>query len=374
MMKINATFPELPKFEEYTEEIRSIFETGTLTNNGPKVQKLTSLLKERTGCDNLDVFVNGHLALVLGINSLDLPKGGEVLTSPFTFVSTTNAIIQCGLKPVFCDIDDTYNISIESIERNATKDTCAIITPHIFGIPCHVKEIQEIADSHKLKIIYDGAQAFGTQIEGIDIARFGDMTMFSLHAIKVFNSIEGGVLCYKDKRLKRKLVENRNFGLAIEDKENSEYIGINGKMDEFRASMGIVNISHVDKVIKKRKILADKYIECLKNIDGIKTFEYEDGVSYNYAYFPIRIDKHVFGKTRDEIKDILEKQGVGTRRLYGRLTCDMDSIKKHGYKCVVDKARKVSRECLDLPIYSSMSTDDVMYIAKIISKNQSHNL
>lgn len=366
--RIQPTRPELPPFEEYTNEIRDIFTTGIMTNNGPKLAEFQNGLKKRMGCDNVELFVNGHAALSLGIASMGLPKGGEVLTSPFTFVSTTNAIVQNDLVPVFCDIDKTYNISIESIERNITEKTCAIITPHIFGIPCHVKEIEEISKRHGLKVIYDGAQAFGTKVDGRDIAVFGDGTMFSLHAIKVFNSIEGGIFCFKNGALGKFLTENRNFGICTDDKLDAEYAGINAKMDEFRAAMGIVNLRYADETIKKRKELAKHYSQRLSDVEGVITYDYEENIDYNYAYYPILIDKDELGVGRDDIHKGLDKRGIGSRILYGRLTCDYRSFASRGYKQDVSFARDITNRCLDLPLYSTLKESDIDRIVDAIKE------
>ena len=363
-IQIQATKPELPPYEEYTAEIRDIFETRQMTNNGPKLQKLREMLMKRIGCENAELFVNGHAALVLALEALGLPEGGEVLTSPFTFASTTNAIVQCKLVPVFCDIDDTYNISVESIRRNITEKTCAIVAPHIFGIPCAVRQIAEIAKQHDLKVVYDAAQAFGTKIDGADIGCFGDVTMFSLHAIKVFNSVEGGLLTFRDSGLKESLEAARNFGFPPSDKENAVLCGINAKLDEFRAAMGVVNLPHVDENIGKRKRLAAKYADALSRIPGVTTYPYEEHISYNYAYFPVRIDQDVFGITRDELFGKLAEQGIGTRKLYGTLTCDFKSFSERHYRQDVSYARELSNKSLDLPLYSTLTESEIDYIAK----------
>lgn len=365
-IQIQATKPELPPYEEYAAEIRDIFETGHMTNNGPKLQKLREMLIERIGCENAELFVNGHAALVLALEALGLPEGGEVLTSPFTFASTTNAIVQCGLIPVFCDIDDTYNISVESIRRNITEKTCAVVAPHIFGIPCAVQQIDEIAKQYDLKVVYDAAQAFGTKINGVDIGCFGDVTMFSLHAIKVFNSVEGGLLTFRDPGLKERLEAARNFGFLPSDKENAVLCGMNAKLDEFRAAMGIVNLPHVDENIGKRKRLAEKYADALSRIPGVTTYPYEEHIAYNYAYFPVRIDSDAFGITRDELYQKLAEQGVGTRRLYSTLTCDFRSFCGHGYRQDVSYARELSQKSLDLPLYSTLTETEIDYIVKAV--------
>ena len=369
MRQIQATRPEMPSYEEYVAEIRDIFETRWLTNNGPKVQRLQKLLTERIG-RNVELFVNGHSTLVLAIQAMAFPKGGEVLTSPFTFASTTNAIVQCDLTPVFCDIDDTYNIDVNSLARNVTSETCAIVAPHIFGIPCHVEEINALAQRHGLKVIYDAAQAFGTKVDGVDIGCFGDATMFSFHAIKVFNSIEGGAVVCQDGSVNRYLVEGRNFGLLLEDKEDAEFPSGNAKMDEFRAAMGIVNLAHVDAHIAARKKLAERYIEALSEIPGISTYPYAPNIAYNYAYFPIQVDKEVYGLSRDELHARLEAEGIGTRRLYAKLTCDFMAYKDKDYRCDVAHARELSEVCLDLPLYSALNENDINFISDVIKCNK----
>jgi dTDP-4-amino-4,6-dideoxygalactose transaminase len=361
---IKPTQPVLPDMEDYIREIRSIWDTGIMTNNGEKVDKFKAMLLDYTGCANADLFVNGHSALLLAIKALELH--GEVITSPFTFTSTTNAIVQNGLMPVFGDIDDSYNLCPDSIESLITDKTCAIITPHIFGIPCDVERIGQIADRHHLKVIYDGAQAFGTKIKGKSIACFGDITMFSFHAIKVFNSIEGGMLSYQDAWLHQTFEQYRNFGISYgETGSDVEVVGINAKMNEFQASMGIVNLPNLDAEIAKRKTLAKLYRECLRDIPGIKTYPYREDIDYNYAYFPIKVTEE-YGMTRDELWLKLKEQEIGTRKLYDKLTCDFKCYKDAGYVRKTDYADKVKEICLDLPMYGTLTKEDVLYIGKTI--------
>lgn len=363
---IKATKPEMASYEEYIEEIKPIWETGSMTNNGPKTRLFREKLKAYTGCANLELFVNGHASLVTALKALELAEGTEVLTSPFTFASTTNAIEQCGLVPVFCDIDDTYNIDIDSIKRNLTVNTGAIVTPHIFGIPCHVEEIERIAREYGLKVIYDGAQAFGTKINGKNIAEFGDAVMFSFHAIKVFNAIEGGALTYQDAMLKEKLELYRNFGITYGSVNDVALSGYNAKMTEFSAAMGLVNLPHVEETIARRKQLAEHYKEVLEEIDGIGTYRYEENIDYNYAYFPVIIDAEKTGKTRDEIWDELRENGVETRKLYDRLTCDYTYYQRKAYRRDVRYAEEMTKKCLDFPIYSSLAEEDIDYIGKML--------
>lgn len=365
---IKASKPEMAPYEAYIEEIKSIWETGSMTNNGPKVIQLRDKLKEYTHCQNVDLFVNGHSAMLIALTSLELPEGGEVLTSPFTFVSTTNAIVQCGLSPVFCDIDDTYNIDIDSIRRNITLKTCAIVTPHIFGIPCHVQEIEEIAKEYNLKVVYDGAQAFGTKIDGKNIAEFGDVTMFSFHAIKVFNTVEGGALVYRNGELKEKLELYRNFGISYADTNDVVVGGINAKMTEFSAAMGLVNLPRVDDVIDRRKELAGYYQKVFKDIEGIRIYPYESDIDYNYAHFPIIIDAAKTGKSRDQIWEELGRNGIETRKLYDILTCDFSYYKDKPYRRDIRYAQEMTKKCLDFPMYSSLTEDDINYIGEILRK------
>lgn len=366
MREIKATKPVLTTYEDYVQEIKSIWDSGIMTNNGSKVDKFKEVLISYVN-SNIDLFVNGHSALLLAIKALNL--GGEVITSPFTFVSTTNAIIQSGLIPVFADIDDSYNLDPQKIEELITEKTCAIITPHIFGIPCEVNAIEKIAEKHKLKVIYDGAQAFGTRIEGKSIALYGDITMFSFHAIKIFNSIEGGMLSYKDASLHRSFELLRNFGISYSDMGiDVEECGINAKMNEFQASMGIVNLPKLDEEIEKRKKIAQWYSEQIADIQGITSYEYKDSIDYNYAYFPIKVKKEECGISRDELWIKLKEKGIGTRKLYDKLTCDYLIYSNRGFVRKTDNAERIKKAALDLPIYGTITEADVSYICETLKK------
>lgn len=363
---IRPTQPVMPDKMKYIQEISSIWDTGIMTNNGEKVQRFKEMLAAYVECENLDLFVNGHSALMIAIRALELT--GEVITSPFTFVSTTNAIIQNGLIPVFGDIDDSYNLSPESIEELITERTSAIITPHIFGIPCNIERIEKIAAKHKLKVIYDGAQAFGTKIEEKSIGCFGDATMFSFHAIKVFNSIEGGLLVYRNEALHKALELYRNFGISYgEMSSDVEVFGINAKMNEFQAVMGIVNLPELNGEIQKRKRLAERYCEMLKDVSGITTYAYQPQIEYNYAYFPVQV-KEDYGISRDELWRKLKERGIGTRKLYDKLTCDYRCYQNRKYVRHTERADEVKQRVLDLPLYGNLTEDDIVYICEIIKK------
>ena len=366
---IKPTQPSMPDYNAYVAEIKDIWDTKALTNNGPKVQKLEKSIKNYMSCKNAELFVNGHSALTVAIQALNLE--GEVLTSPFTFISTTNAIVQNGLTPVFCDIDDNYNIDVKKLEQYITEKTCAIITPHIFGIPCDVEEINRIAAKHHLKVIYDGAQAFGTKIAGNHIGRYGDITMFSLHAIKIYNSIEGGLLTYADDELREQFELYKNFGISYGENGNDVLVcGMNAKMNEFQAAMGILGLGIVEDEIRIRKSLAQMYIESLKEIEGITTYSYKDGIDYNYAYFPVRINEKEFGLNRDEVFSLLKEKGIMTRKLYDTLSCDYSYYRKKNYKKDIVHAYEITKEVLDLPLYGTLQPEEIAYICKTISMIQ----
>lgn len=365
--KIMVTKSFLPPFEEYSKEIEKIWETSWLTNMGPLHETFKNQLEKYLKVEYLTLVSNGHLALEIGLKALDLPKDGEVITTPFTFASTTHAIVNSGLKPVFCDIEmKTYNIDVEKIEALITDKTVAIMPVHVFGNPCNIKKIEHIAKKHKLKIFYDAAHAFGVEVERKGIGTFGDISMFSLHATKVFNSIEGGVLTYNDVQLQKKLRLLKNFGIT--GPETVEAIGINCKMNEFQAAMGIVNLRYIDEQIQKRKIVTERYRRNLKEIQGIHYIEDLESVKHNYSYFPIIIDENVFGKTRDQLFEELKEYNVFTRKYFYPLIIDFNCYKEQYTNVKLPNAKYISDRVLTLPIYGDLSMEIVDYICDVIKK------
>ena len=306
---IGVTRPSLPCFDEYVEEIKDIWESHLLTNVGVKHKTLESRLMEYLKVPNITLFTNGHLALECIIKALKL--SGEVITTPFTFASTTHAIVRNGLKPVFCDINpNDYTIDTKKIEHLITEKTSAIIPVHVYGNVCDVESIEKISDKYNLKVIYDAAHTFGVTVDGKGIGTFGDASMFSFHATKVFNTIEGGAVTYSDPSLKGKLEALRNFGIT--GLETVEYVGGNAKMNEFQAAMGICNLRHVDTEIAKRKVVVERYISNLESTKGIKLMEIKNGVKSNYAYFPVVFDG--YKKTRDEVFEELKANNIIARK------------------------------------------------------------
>lgn len=366
-MPIMVTKSFLPPFEEYTEEIKRVWETHWLTNMGPLHEELKSKLKEYLKVNEVTLCNNGHLALEIALKALELPKGGEVITTPFTFASTTHAIVNNGLKPVFCDIETvTYNMDAEKIESLITENTVAIMPVHVFGNPCNVEKIENIAKKYNLKVLYDAAHAFGVEIKEKGIGTFGDLSMFSLHATKVFNSIEGGLLTYNDKTLQKKLRLFKNFGIT--GPETVEAVGLNSKMNEFQAAMGIVNLRYINEQIEKRKVITQKYRGNLKKIKGIRFIEDLENVKHNYSYFPIVIDEKLYGKTRDELFNELQNYNIFTRKYFYPLVTDFDCYKEEYKDIELPNAKYVSDRVLTLPIYGELELETVEYICKAIKK------
>ena len=365
--QILVTESSMPEYSEYCEEIKSIFDSKWLTNNGEKHKEFENKLKEYLSVSNISLFVNGHLALMTAIKAMDFKEGDEVITTPYTFASTTHAIVQNGLKPVFCDINkDNYTIDVNKIEELITDKTVAIVPVHVYGSICDVEKIDEIAKKHNLKVIYDAAHVFGVKYKGQSIANYGDISMFSFHATKVFNSIEGGALVYKDNILKDKLDKLKNFG--INGPEKVEYVGINAKMNEFSAAMGICNLRHINDEIKKRENVYNEYIKRLSNVDGITILKKQDNVIANYAYFPVIFDKDVFGKSRDEVMDLLKEENIYTRKYFYPLVTDFDCYKDLYDSSKTPIAKYMSDNVLTLPMYANLSLEDVNRICDIILK------
>ena len=360
---ILVTQSSMPSFEEYCEEIKDIWESHWLTNMGTKHQELQKELVEYLGVENMEIFTNGHMALELSLQAMNLK--GEVITTPFTFASTTHAIVRNGLEPVFCDINSVdFTMDVSKIEALITDKTCAIMPVHVYGNVCNVGEIQRIADKYGLKVIYDAAHTFGVKYKGKGIGTFGDVSCFSFHATKVFNTIEGGAACFKDKELGAALYRLKNFG--IRGPEVVDGVGANAKMNEFCAAMGICNLRHIEGEIAKRKLVVEKYREYLNDVEGIQLNPVQDDVEPNYAYFPVVFDEKVFGATRNEVMAKLAEQGIGARKYFYPLTNTFDAF--HGKYDVNETpvALYVSKRVLTLPLYADLSLDVVDKICKII--------
>lgn len=362
--KIFVTRSSMPLYDDYCNLIKSIWDSHFMTNNGPLHDKLQESIKKYLDVNNITLFSNGHLSLENALQALDLH--GEIITSPFTFVSTTHAISRTGNIPVFCDIDpDSYTIDADKIESLITDKTCAILPIHVYGNVCDVDKIQRIADKYNLKVIYDAAHAFGVEYKGKSIANYGDMSMFSFHATKVFNTIEGGALVYNNSEYTRILNNLKNFGIVNE--EEVEYIGGNAKMNEFQAAMGLLNLEQLPSNIENRKRVVLKYRELLQEVQGIKLNSIQENVQSNYAYFPILVEDS-YGMTRDELYNLLKSFNIYARKYFYPISNDFKIYKD--CKGQTPIAHDISQRILTLPLYSDLSLDSVERICNIIKNKK----
>lgn len=365
--KILVTKASLPPMEEYMEEIKSIWETHWLTNMGEKHKTLQKQLKEFMDVDYVELTVNGHMALELTLQALDLT--GEVITTPFTFASTTHAIVRNGLTPVFCDIrTDDYTIDADKIESLITSKTTAIMPVHVYGNVCEVEKIQKIADRYGLKVIYDAAHTFGETYRGIGIGNFGDASCFSFHATKVFNTIEGGAVCYHTPELGETLYNLKNFG--IRGTERVDGVGANAKMNEFQAAMGICNLRHLKENLESRKCIVKQYQERLSDIPGITVWKEQKEVGSNYAYFPILVDAKHYGMNRDELFKCLTEQDIYARKYFYPLTNTFECFRGKFDTGKTPVALDISKKVMTLPLYPDLSKESVDRICDIIEQNQ----
>ena len=364
--KIFVTSPLLPSIEDFTEQIKEIYDSKWLTNMGSKHKALEEALKVELKVPHAQLFNNGTIALLTAIKALDLPYGSEVITTPFTFAATPHCISWNGLKPIFCDIEpNTMTIDADKIENLITPNTSAILGVHVYGFPCNVKKIDEIAKKHNLKVIYDAAHAFSTEIDGVGIGNFGDITMFSFHATKLFNTIEGGCLTYKDDALVKKIYNLRNFG--IQSEEVVEDIGINGKMNEFQAAWGLLNLKQYREEQERRKVIKEIYDNGLKDVKGIRVPQMPENTTNSYQYYPIVIEDE-YGKTRDEIYDMFKAENIFTRKYFYPACHDYDCYKND---ITVKTARlrttnDLKTRVLCLPFYGSLDKEVAKHICEVI--------
>ena len=365
MNNILVTRSSMPSFEEYCEEIKDIWDSHWLTNMGVKHKKLQTELENYLGIPHVALYTNGHLALENAIAALNLPKGGEVITTPFTFASTTHAIVRNGLVPVFCDIkEDDYTIDTQKLENLITDNTVAIVPVHVYGNVCDVEEIDRIAKKYGLKVIYDAAHAFAVKYKGVSSACFGDASMFSFHATKVFNTIEGGCVCFKNDAWVQLLNDMKNFG--IHGPESVQFVGGNAKMNEFQAAMGICNLKHLSEEITKRKNVVEHYRSRLEGVDGIKLSAIQKDVESNYAYFPVVFDGYKY--TRNEVFEKLAEVGIGARKYFYPLTNSFECYRNYPTAGTEKTpiAQHMALRVLTLPLYADLSLEDVDRICDII--------
>lgn len=351
----------MPTFEEYVEEIRFIWDTVWLTNMGPKHNQLEEQLCEYLDVPYISLFTNGHNALEIAIQAFELQ--GEVITTPYSFASTTHAIVRNGLMPVFCDIrKDNYTIDADQIERLITEKTSAIVPVHVYGTICDVEKIEKIAQKYNLKVIYDAAHAFGVTVNGQGVGQFGDASMFSFHATKVFHTIEGGAVTFHDEAFGERLKQLKNFGIV--NQEEVGFVAGNAKMNEFQAAMGICNLRHVDDEIAKRKVVVDRYRGNLANRKGIILCNEQPNVKSNYAYFPVLFDGYKYN--RNQVADKLAQHEIFARKYFYPAINEFGCYASQYSSKATPVAHFVSQNILTLPLYADLKLEDVDRICSII--------
>ena len=365
---ITVTSPLLPNLDDFHEELKKIWDSKWITNNGNYHKQLEAALAEYLGVPYVSLFTNGTLPLLTALQALRIT--GEVITTPYSFVATTHSIWWNGCKPVFVDIDPkTGNIDPDKIEAAITPKTTAIMPVHVYGKPCNTKRIQEIADKYGLKVIYDAAHAFGVKVDGESILNCGDMSTLSFHATKVYNTIEGGAMVMHDETTKKRIDYLKNFGFAGEVTVVGP--GINSKMDEMRSAYGLLNLRQVDAAIEARHQVAIKYREALREVDGITFFDDMPGVRHNYSYFPIFVDAEKYGMTRDEVYFKMKEANVLGRRYFYPLISEFSTYR--GLESArpenLPNAHKMANSVICLPMHHALTDEDIQRILDLIINN-----
>lgn len=362
--RILVTQSSMPSYEEYIEAIKPLWDSHWIINMGTYHKELEKCLKEYLDVDDLSLMVNGHMSLELAIQMMGFNEGDEIITTPFTFISTTHAIVRNKLKPVFCDVKlSDGTIDENKIEELITEKTVAIMPVHVYGNVCNIEKIQRIADKYNLKVIYDAAHAFGIKYRDRGIGSYGDASIFSFHATKVFNTIEGGAVCFSEKKYYDKLYNLKNFGIRGEDLVVE--VGANAKMNEFCAIMGLCNLKHIEEVLCIRKQKYEYYRSKLKEIHGISFFKERELVKSNYSYFPIIIEKE-YGINRDTLYDLLRKNNIYSRKYFYPITADQACFRNKYKNDSLNNARQLSDKVLVLPFYEKIEYEQIDRIVKII--------
>lgn len=361
--RILVTKSLMPPYEEYIAAIKPLWDSHWLTNMGQYHKQLEKELQEYLDVPELSLMVNGHMALEMAIQTFGFPEGSEVITTPFTFISTTHAIVRNHLQPVFCDVKpEDGTIDETKIEELITEKTVAILPVHVYGNICNIEEIQRIADKYNLKVIYDAAHAFGVKYKGKGIGSYGVASVFSFHATKVFNTIEGGAVTFSDHKIYEKLYNLKNFG--IHGEELVTEVGANAKMNEFCAVMGLCNLKHIENALAARKKIWECYREALRSIEGIHFFENSNEATCNYAYFPILVGEN-YKLSRNELYELLKTNNIYTRKYFYPLTSDQACFKNKYKKVQIPVARELAEQVLVLPIYDTLDISDAEKIVQL---------
>lgn len=360
-----VTQPALPPLEEFTELLKQIWNNKILTNNGPFHRQFEKELADYLGVKYLSVFSNGTLALITALQALRIT--GEVITTPFSFVATTHSLWWNNIKPVFADIEpDYFNLDPEKVEAAITPQTTAIMPVHVYGNPCKLEAFQRIADTYGLRLIYDAAHAFGVKVNGQSILNFGDLSVLSFHATKVFNTIEGGAIICHDEKTKQRIDYLKNFGFA--DETTVIAPGINAKMNELQAAFGLLQLKYVDENIAKRKKIANLYRAKLQYVSGIKCLAEIEGVEHGYSYFPILVDSNKHGKTRNELYDDLKRHNIYGRRYFYPLISQFPTYRGLASSRTdnLPVATQIAEQVICLPIYPDLDEIDILRTVSVI--------
>jgi dTDP-4-amino-4,6-dideoxygalactose transaminase len=365
--RIYITEPSLPPLEEFIPYLEEMWETKQLTNNGPFHQRFEKELAEYLGVKYVSVFTNGTLALIIALQALNVT--GEVITTPFSFVATSHALWWNKIEPVFVDIEpETLTLDPDKVKAAINENTTAIMPVHVYGNPCKIEQLAKIADEYNLKLIYDAAHVFGVKVDGKSILNYGDLSVLSFHATKVFNTIEGGaIICY-DEDTKNRIDNLKNFGIV--DETTVVEPGINAKMNELQAAYGLLQLKYIDHFIELRKNVVELYRRQLRATSGINILDDDANVRHNYAYFPIFVDPSQYGTTRDELYDELKLNNVFGRRYFYPLISHFSPYNRlpSARPTNLPIAEKVARQVICLPLYPQISEEEVLSICQLIQR------
>ena len=368
---ITVTSPLLPPLDEFIPYLKQIWGNRWLTNNGEFHQQLERQLAEYLGVEYISLFSNGTLPLITALQALGIT--GEVITTPYSFVATSHSIWWNGLRPVFVDVDrNSGNLNPDMIEEAITPQTSAIMPVHVYGVPCDTERISEIADKYGLKVIYDAAHAFGVKKNGVSVLKYGDISTLSFHATKTYNTAEGGALICHSAEMKQKVDYLKNFG--FEDEVTVVAPGINSKMDEIRAALGLLNLKYVDASILRRREIAGKYVELLSGFTGIQLHRPiveslgSDSTSLNYGYFPIYVDSSDYPVSRDDLYRILKNNHILARRYFYPLITSFSPYNEYPSSAIENLpfAKSISDSVLCLPIHDALTDSDIHRIVQIV--------
>ena len=364
--KILVTRSSMPPYEEYIEAIKPLWDSHWLTNMGRYHRELEGRLKEYLDVPQLSLMVNGHMALEMAIQMFRFSEGTEVITTPFTFVSTTHAIVRNNLKPVFCDVKlEDGVIDEDKIESLVTERTVAVVPVHVYGNACNIERIQKVADKYGLKVIYDAAHAFGVKYKGRGIGSFGDASVFSFHATKIYNTVEGGAVAFSDPKIYDRLYNLKNFG--IRDEELITEVGANAKMNEFSAIMGLCNLNHAEKAREERRKRHELYREALGDIKGLRLFAKNPDATDNYAYFPILVEDG-YPMARDDLYNFLRKNGVYARKYFYPLTADAACFKNKYKRERLERARELAERVLVIPFHAELGHEEMERVISLLGE------